>query len=460
MPKGFSSIILVFAVAILIAFFLGYLFSRIFSFPSSSTPNLLTPELTTQKEEVLAEKIPGSKFHSPDATWWGYNQSKIVRFKDLIFTYYIDNDDDSNKTSSRFVVLKKVGENGWEEGAMFPTSRPGNLIIDSKGVLHAFVFEPFDVSVNDSWGRILHYYFPNSSTGDIKNYKKEIIVDNDGKSETANIRIGAAIGEDDTMAISFGLTKFNPEYTEQSVHIYWRSQELAHFKRKDEQKWNHTFKDGFQHDYFYPFTLVSKDAFYLLPIQDDFTGQGNPNIYQKILFLEINQGVWRDEMIVDLSNHPLAKSRPRLLEQEDLYQDKNGNIHILYKEFLDEKNTYSPTVHWHVSGKLGDFKKEQIKFDKPGINWVRLLEVDGKLYYLVTTFGEVFISPVDNTKLTKIDLPDDVQNNYPYVSTPKAGSTDSKYVDILLLGADKKIFEEGKNTSYYVRIPKSLIKNQ
>ena len=442
MSKGFASILAIFLPVI-------FIIASIFLFNNFSN----------KEPEVFYEKIKGSKFHSPDATWWGYNQSKIVRYKDQVFTYYIDNDDDSNKTSSKLVVMKKDGDGSWEEGAKFPTSRPGNLLIDSKGVLHAFVFEPFDVAANDSWGKIIHYWFPNSSNGDITNFKQEVVVDNDGKSETANIRVGAAIGVDDTMAISFGLTKFNPLYKEQSEHIY--------YKKPSEEKWNHTFTDGLPHDYFYPFTLVSKDSFYLLPVQDDYNGPGNsqtpyPNIYQKILFMEVKRslpaeagkdGAWKNDLIADLSNHPLAKTRPRLLEQEDLYEDADGNIHILYKEFLDERNDYAATVHWHVSGKLGNFKAEKINLEKTGVNWVRLVEVDGKLYYLVITFGEVFISPVENIKLTKIDVPD-IKNNYPYVSTLKGGSSESDFVDILLLEADQKYFQEGSQINYYVKITK------
>lgn len=415
-----------------------------------------TPQIPFQKTTVLTEKIKGSKFHSPDATWWGYNQNKIVRFRDKVFTYYIDNDDDKSATASRFVVMKKDDNKEWEEGATFTTSRPGNLLIDSRGVLHAFVFEPFDVATNDSWGKIIHYYFPDSADGDIKNYKAETVVDNDGKSETANIRVGAAIGKDDTMAISFGLTKNNPTYSEQSEHIY--------FKKPDGEKWNHTFTDGLPHDYYYPFTIVSGNNFYLLPVQDDYNGPGNssmpyPNIYQKILFMEVTDGTWKIEMITDLSSHPMAKTRPRLLEQEDLFKDKDGNIHIIYKEFLDPVNTYAATVHWHVRGKPGNFKSEQIKLDKSVVNWVRFVEVDGNLYYLVTTFGEVFITPTKNIKLTKLEIPQDAKNNYPYVSTAKGGSSDSEFVDLLLLGADQKLFQEGKITNYYVRIPKGMFTN-
>jgi hypothetical protein len=177
------------------------------------------------------------------------------------------------------------------------------------------------------------------------------------------------------------------------------------------------------------------------------------------MFLEYRNGTWKHELLVDLSNHELAKSRPRLLEQEDLYEDKNGMLHILYKEFLNPENTFSATSHWHTTGKPGNWKNKQINFEKPGVNWVRLVEVDDNLYYLITTFGEIFISPIDKIKLTKLNIPEDAKNSYPYVSTVKGGSSKSNFVDLLLLGADQKLFQENKNTNYYIRIPKEKFTN-
>lgn len=446
--NGFSPVIVIFIIIIPLAFFLGFYF---LPKPSSLQPFLPSIQKERKEMEILTEKIPGSKFHSPDATWWGYNQSKIVRFKDKIFTYYIKNNDDSNKTLSKLVVLKKDGEKTWEEGAMFSTSRPGNLLIDSKGILHAFVFEPFDVMKNDSIGKIIHYYFPDSAIGDIKNYKQELVVDNDGKSETANIRVGAAIDSDDTMAISFGLTKYNPAYKDQSMHV--------HFKKPDEQNWNHTFTEGLTHDFFYPFMLVSQNDFYLLPIQDEFTGQGNPNIYQKIMFLESSNGTWRNQLVADLSNHELAKSRPRLLEQEDLYQDKDEGLHILYKEFLNPDTPYVVTAHHHLSGGFSNFDHKTLKFNINGINWVRLIELDGRLFYLASSFDGLYMGKVNNDQLTEISVPAEAKGFYPYLATPKNGTKENEYVDVLLLGADQKLFQEGKNSNYYVRIPKSEFTN-
>ncbi len=121
-----------------------------------------TPE--PERFAYFAERIPGSRNHSPDGTWWGYNQTKIARYGDIVFMFVVENDDDP-ATESSFVVYKKEGDGPWVPGARFPTSRPGNILVDSKGGLHAFVFDPFDVLANDSSGSLEHYYptFPRSA---------------------------------------------------------------------------------------------------------------------------------------------------------------------------------------------------------------------------------------------------------------------------------------------------------
>lgn len=402
---------------------------------------------------LFYEKIPGSKFHSPDGTWWGYNQNKISRFKDYVFTYVIENSDESDETISQFVIYAKSGDGEWQKGASFPTSRPGNILIDSQGVLHVFVFEPFDVKTNDSRGKIVHYFFPNSALGDITNYQQEIVVDNDGKSETANIRVGAAIGKDDTMAISFGLTKFNPSYNKQSEHIY--------SKKPDGEKWHHTFTDGLPHDYYYPFALVSEDSVYLLPVQDDFSDDGDPatydNIYQKIMYFEYKNTVWKNMLVADLSSHPLAAKRPRLLEQEDLFEDTRGNIHILYKEFLDDKESWKATAHKHGIIKNGKLEIQDIKLDKEDINWVRLFEIEEILYYFVNSWQDYYIGKIGSSKSVKLDIPG-ATGAYPYIATSKGGTQSAEeYLDIILLAADKRTYKEGKNINLYIRIPKEEI---
>lgn len=403
-------------------------------------------------DKILAERIPGSKFHSPDATWWGYNQIKIVRFGDTVYTYVIENSDESNKTISNFVIYAKTGDGEWKKGASLPTSRPGNILVDSQGILHAFVFEPNDVSVNDSLGKLIHYRFP--VLGDIKNFEKEIVIDNDGENESVNIRIGAAIGEDDTMAIGFGLTDGNKPYNGHSEHLYT--------KKPAESEWTHHIAgENLGHDWYYPFVLSTKKGFHMLSVQDDYVENDDPNIYsnvyQKIMYFEYKDKNWNQRIITDLTSHPLASSRLRLLEQEELFEDKAGNIHILYKEYPDRFFEWK-TAHKHTVIKNGSLETKNLDFEKDGIGWVRLFEVEGELYYLVVSWDRAHIGKPGSSKLIELDIPSEAKGTYPYVSTKKGGTkTSEKFIDIILLAADSKTYEEGKNANLYIRIPKEEI---
>src|SRR5512138_2495855 len=70
--------------------------------PPAATPTATpAPSASPTPEPILVESLPGSVYHSPDGTWWGYNQSKVVRFGQRVFTYVIHNDASPN---SRFTV--------------------------------------------------------------------------------------------------------------------------------------------------------------------------------------------------------------------------------------------------------------------------------------------------------------------------------------------------------------------
>lgn len=407
-----------------------------------------------KKLQVFYEKIPGSRFHGPDATWWGYNQSKIVRFGDYVFMYVIENTDDTNTTTSPFVVYKKFKNSPWEKGASFPTSRPGNILIDSDGILHAFVFEPFDVVKNDSWGKLKHYYFPSSSTGDITTYQQETVIDNDGTNETVNIRVGAAIGPDNTLAFAFGTGRYNNVYKDFSEHAY--------VKKTPERIWTHLIAgEELDHEWYYPFVWAGNNEFHVLPVQDDWNGQGTPqlpypNLYQKIMYFAFRNGIWKKELIADLSRHPLARSRPRLLEQEDLYVDNKGTVHILYKEFLDPQTQWKTTAHKHITKTIQGSSEERIDMGKDDINWIRIFEANGFLYYLYVSYDKAYIRKDGAKNLIDLPLPPDAHGMYPYIATVRGGTRErEEYIDILFLAADQYDYRDGTNVNYYSRIPKS-----
>lgn len=408
---------------------------------------LLADHFSSQQSDhepdVLIEPIPKSAWHSPDGTWWGYNQSKVARSGERVFMYVINNRDDSSRTESEFVVYQKAGDGFWEAGASFPTSRPGNILVDSRGVLHAFVFEPLDVAVNDSLGQLMHYWFPQAANGDITNYQSEVAVANDGDYENVNIRVGAAIGPDDTLAVAWGLTENNPPGAGHSEHLY--------IKRPGDDNWTHLVAGrNLGHDFYYPFVFVTQDSFHLLPVQDD-AYEPDPsryNIYQKILYLKYAKGQWTRDLVADLTSHPLAAERLRLLEQSELWVDSTGQTHIIYKEFTDPRVDWQTQRVVHLRGASGNWS--QTILAEGDMDWARLFEANGRLYYLLTSYDELAIQPVTGDDKLTIDLPNDARGFYPYVATRKTGQAISQYLDVVLHASDPNEYETSR--SYYLRL--------
>jgi hypothetical protein len=391
-------------------------------------------------------KIKACKNHSPDGTWWGYNQSKIVRFGNTVYTYVIHNDDDP-ATPSKFTIYKKEGDEKWQKGVDFPTSRPGNILVDSTGVLHAFVFEATDMVENDSLGKLMHYFFPDATKGDTTNYKEETVVEAKKDVETVNIRVGAAIGSDDTMAVGYGVTLWEEELGET---------EQLYFKRSGDANWTQLVAGThLGHDFYYPFTLVTRSGFHLLPIQDDFIAPDAGNIYQIIPYFEYKDKKWQQKTITDLTKHTLASSRIRLLEQSDFFEDESGKIHAIYKEHLDPEDEYKTSAYKHWIKEDDKWTSEVVELSRDDIGWIRLVEVNSQLYYIASSgSGELWAAKVGTKTLTRIDTPQDVQGTYLYVATSKSGTANSeKYVDILMLSGDSRAYPNA--TNYYVRIPKS-----
>ncbi|MBL4868839.1 MAG: hypothetical protein JKY67_20945 [Pseudomonadales bacterium] len=395
---------------------------------------------------VLYEAIPGSLNHSPDGTWWGYNQSKIVRFGDFVFMAVVENSDDAT-TPSQFTLYKKEGDGDWSQGAQLSTSVPGNLLIDSTGILHAFVFVPTVYEENRSIGQLKHYWFTDAATGDITNYLEETVIDNDGESETVNVRVGAAMGSDDTLSFAFGLRKYDEAGNNDTQQLFVKS--------NDDTQWsNLEAGDHLGHDFFYPFVLIRDDGYSLLPVQDDFMGVGNTNRYQKILYFEYQDGSWSNELIVDLTEHTMAASRARLLEQSDMFEASDGTVHVIYKEFLDPDLDWKVTTFKHLKRSDRTWTTNAIDLSASTVNWLRILEYEEEIYFLCATSDALYLMKEGSTTLTQLEVPSDALGIYPYYASPRSGtSTNESYLDILMLSGGSNAYPNAPN--YYVRIAKS-----
>jgi hypothetical protein len=395
------------------------------------------------------ESIPGSFNHSPDGTWWGHNQSKIARYGDTVFTYVIHNDNDP-ATKSLMALYKKVGEGPWEQGAFMPCSRPGNILIDSKGGLHALVFDPADNLANDSLGSLEYYYFPQAGDGDIDTFIHKTVVPapGDNGNETVNIRIGASIERDDTITLAFGLG----------------TTEQFYYKKTSDLEWKHsTAGVNLGHNFYYPYPLVTDSGYAILAIQDDYVeidGQAH-NPYHIAAYFQGNEYSWSHEYLLDNTQSPQAltpntPSEWRTVKISDLYLDSGGDIHIMLQDRVAETWLhYKKTIvdsDWTITTLDTAWKR--------GVNWIRLIEIEGSLYYIMASWREVAVMDSNAESMVKLDLESlaekSLEGIYPYVASPRTGtSAASGFVDILLLNGSSDAYPSGPN--YYLKISKDYI---
>ena len=403
---------------------------------------------TSYSIQIHHEAIPGSKHHGPNGTWWGYNQSKIVRKGSNVFMYVIENENlDINpnpnaSNPSKIVLYGKFGDGAWTKGASLNTSRPGNILIDSQGAVHLIVFEPTYTSPdeNGSYGRLVHYEFTGAQQGDLNTYNRTIIVDNDGfkDGENVNIRIGASISSDDNIAISYGLFK--------SVRLW--------HKKRGESQWIMDYcGSSLETDYYYPFVVSSTNGYFVFAVQDEWTGPSSPVQYQMNRYFEKRGAAqWTSSIIADYRAHSLATTRSQLVENTDLMEDNSGRVHLIYQTRLDPIDQWKNTFYQEI---INSGTKTSNTTAGPGSNgsWMRLAEAGGEIYYLCSAWDKLYIRKGANGKYIKLDVPS-VDGMYIYTSASRGGtSRNETYLDILMLCGNSTSYPNAKN--YYVRILKS-----
>ena len=209
------------------------------------------------------------------------------------------------------------------------------------------------------------------------------------------------------------------------------------------------------HDFYYPFVAVnSAGTIRILPIQDDFEGVGNPNTYQIIRFFEGSGSTWSAENVVDHTSHSLASTRPRLLEQSDLYVDASDGVHIFYKEYLAANDGTTSAIK-HLTGSIGSWTSSTIDPGALNLNWVKMIEVGGTMYLVGSSPRPVVRDERGRAQTYReVALPSGMSGIYLYVATRQGGTSDAEpYVDILLLNGQGGNYPPAEN--YYVRIAKA-----
>lgn len=396
---------------------------------------------------AYVEVIPGSTYHQDNGTWWGYNQQKIVRYQNRVFMAVVDNQNldlgyPNASNPSMVYIYSKQSDALWIKGAGFPTSRPVNLLMDSEGCLHVFVFEPTEnnPSENGSLGKLQHYWFPESNLGNIQSLQSETVINHiAGQPETVNIRIGASIAENNVMYISFGLN--------QDVKVY--------HKHIQENSWiSEDAGTNLGNSYYYPFITTKYNEPVILAVQDDYVGPGLSAVYFKTKLFNKENGIWSNQTLNDLSSHPLAGTRNRLIDNCELFTRENHEVFGIYQTFLDPEVSWKSKYYQFHRNASNEIVTQEIPLEDDAINRIRALEYNGQIFYFCISYDHFYVKKGIDGPLREIDLPNFKSGNYMYLSNPSNGTNrQENFIDILLLNGNAADYPNA--TNYYVRIAKS-----
>ncbi len=411
---------------------------------------LLNEEQLVSIPSMTVTQLPSSTTHGPNSTWWGYNMSKIVRYGTNVYYGIIEDDTGIQNTNANFKIYKKSDGGAPALVASIPTSRPGNVLIDHLGRLHALMFEAHTVSINDSIGSLVHYQYNNVETDDFTESARTVV--NEAANpyqEVVNIRLGATTNNQGHLAVAHGLA-YDPGDGTKAEYLYTKS---------PSGPWVTNKVTGLAHEFYYTFTVYTdagKGS--LLPVQDDYVAGPPPfNRYYIVPFMTFESASWNSVTFVDYSNDPLAvgDQATHLTEQSELFERTNGDLVAIYKD----KRASSHEFRVRTISASGTVSSESNLDWARAMNWVRAFEIDAELYYLAANWDSAYITKASSGTVKRINLPGLKKGVYPYTSAGRGGSSrnDLTTIDFLMISGSSGDYPSPGTQLY--QMPKQSIKN-
>ncbi len=406
--------------------------------------------LSACKSSINYESVtlPRSTYHHTNGTWWGYNQVKLVRHGEMVYTYYINNenleDGEPNKNNPSEIVMLRIDENlNVDHFDSHYSSRTAALSIDSKGRLLVCVFEPTSSEDNGSFGRLVLYTYTFKEDGSYQRHE-EVVVKNDGSQETANMRFSMAIDDEDNLVVGFGINYWENEalnhtmtaYVREASSMEWTSQRLA----------EHLGEDNY-----YPYMIINgMDDVRAFSVQDEcymeMTQFDYPCFYQYVRYYEDG----RELKTVDYSDLEIAKERPQLMEQVGFHLDNEGDIHMMSRANIESGIKRWNATFDYYSGSIDKLVKEETDYISGFFNWLRFFEYDGKMYMVGAAYERAAIINVQTKETHWLDIDKDaIRGSYIYINSKRGGSDTDKYLDIYFVPANSDDYD---HDGLYMRI--------
>ena len=150
----------------------------------------------------------------------------------------------------------------------------------------------------------------------------------------------------------------------------------------------------------------------------------------------------------------LTHSQWQTVDISDLYLDTDNTIHLVLQDRVAEKWLHYRKAYGDSDWAITTINTAWMK----GVNWIRLIEIEGDLYYFMNSWREAGLMSGNGENVVKLDLESptgerQVVGMYPYVASPRTGtSAASEFIDILFLNGSSDAYPNGSN--YYLKIAK------
>jgi len=331
---------------------------------------------------VSQETVFDNSTNHVNGTWWGFNQSKIARIDDAIFTYYVDNSTQngenanaSNPNQMIFVMIDDAGNT--IEFDSKPTSRPGNVVADnSRKLVYYFTLEPTSFEDNGYLCRLVMYTYQ-LEEGVIVFLSQEIVIDNQGLyPETINVRLAVTIDLVGNIGVTYSIP--NPAYIfSMYVHTY-----DVQTNTWDEKS---VLIDGLNHPNFYP-ELIMKDINHFLVVAVQDYCHSDECYYKYTRYFLYDDGVWTYDYLADYRNLAIASERANITAHSEVYIGSDNLYHVLTISRLETDQSKTIVDHYVYDESTNTFTKTSFNGN---YNHIRMVTVNDNDYFVA----------VDNRKL-------------------------------------------------------------
>jgi hypothetical protein len=379
-------------------------------------------------------RVPGSRQHA-NATWWGYQQTKIVRDGEEVWISVIDNDvADGDPLVLRVLQRDPSAPTGWAERGTLPSTRPGPLLLHA-GAVYAFAHAQ-DIGFDyDTVGPVVSL---RPATGDA-------IV----RATKANIRYGITVDAGGVGWLAWGgVPPEQPVGLERDFELF-RGPIDDFVPSSPSSRWQPAARLELDAAFHYPYLVADADRLLIAAVENQNVGNPTSNRYRRVLTWRVDPNdpaLHDDGPLLDL---PAAADdwpdRLRLVDVSDLYLDAGGVGHLLILLFANVDPQRGTLHHYTLAaGPTATWTLQPHPL--PSCTWARLVALPGIAdpALACTTFDGLHVATLDGGASVAVRLPPSLLGAYPYVTAPRSGSDGaSADLDVLLVSGNAITYPDG-----------------